>query len=182
MILNSALAGSVGASISLPSFTAVTRMPSLKERHTDIPALVRHFLKTTQQKLRQSAAVQIEEAAMRTLCSYQWPGNIRELENLLERLAAETDEGGVFTVEQVTRELGVQNLATGTGEEIEYIGVLRAGEPLDEHFLRQQLKIYELVRARVGGNHSQAARWLGMERTALYHRLERARQRTRAEH
>jgi DNA-binding NtrC family response regulator len=88
----------------------------------------------------------------------------------------------VIAVEQVTRELGVMNLATAAGGEIEYTGVLRAGEPLDEHFLRQQLKIYELVRARVGGNHSQAARWLGMERTALYHRLERARQRTRVDH
>jgi two-component system, NtrC family, response regulator AtoC len=158
------------------------KMPSLKERHTDIPALVRHFLKITQQKFRRSAAIQIEEAAIHTLCSYHWPGNIRELENLLERMAAETDEGGVITVEQVNRELGVMNLATAAGDEIEYIGVLRSGEPLDEHFLRQQLKIYELVRARVGGNHSQAARWLGMERTALYHRLERARQRTRVDH
>src|SRR5262249_50272583 len=102
----------------------------------------------------------------------------RELENLLERLSAETDEGRVITAEQVSREVGMPRLTSAAEDEIEYTGVLRAGEPLDEHFLRQQLRVYELVRARVGGNHAQAARWLGMERTALYHRLERARQRT----
>jgi transcriptional regulator with PAS, ATPase and Fis domain len=155
------------------------RMPSLKERREDIPELVRHFLKTSRQKLRRSLPVQIEETAMLALCGYSWPGNIRELENMVERLAAETEAGGVISVELVSREIGTRHLAVATGDEIEYSGVLRAGEPLDEHFLRQQLKIYELVRAHVGGNHSRAARWLGIERTALYHRLERARQKAR---
>jgi transcriptional regulator with PAS, ATPase and Fis domain len=155
----------------------VIRMPPLKERLADIPALVSHFLGTIQQRLRRSSPVEIEESAMRMLCGYHWPGNVRELENTLERLAAETEDGRVITVEQVSRELSVLQLNTGFKDEIEYVGVLRAGEPLDDHFKRQQIKIYELVRAHVGGNHSQAARWLGVERTALYHRIERARQR-----
>jgi DNA-binding NtrC family response regulator len=78
----------------------------------------------------------------------------------------------------VTSETQAIDLAATAGDEIEYRAVLRAGEPLDVHFNRQQLDVYEMVRARVGGNHTEAARWLGMERTALYHRLERARQRT----
>ena len=156
----------------------VIRMPSLKERPEDLHSLVPHFLRTTGQKLRRSSPIEIEEAAMRALCAYHWPGNVRELENMLERLAAQTGEGRIITIEQVSSEIGIMHLATGTGDEIEYIAVLRAGEPLDDHFNRQQLRIYEMVRAHVGGNHSQAARWLGIERTALYHRLERARQRT----
>jgi DNA-binding NtrC family response regulator len=153
-------------------------MPPLKDRLADIPALVSHFLGTIQQRLRRSSPAEIEESAMRMLCGYHWPGNVRELENTLERLAAETEDGRVITVEQVSREISIMQLNTGFKDEIEYVGVLRAGEPLDDHFKRQQIKIYELVRAHVGGNHSQAARWLGIERTALYHRLERARQRT----
>ena len=156
----------------------VMRMPSLKERPEDIHSLVPHFLRTTRQRLRRSSPIEIEEAAMRALCVYHWPGNVRELENMIERLIAQTGEGRVITVEQVSSEIGIMQLATGVGDEIEYMAVLRAGEPLDDHFNRQQLRIYEMVRAHVGGNHSQAARWLGIERTALYHRLERARQRT----
>lgn len=155
----------------------VIRMPPLKDRLADIPALVSHFLGTMQQRLRRSSPVEIEESAMRMLCGYHWPGNVRELENTLERLAAETENGRAITVEQVSREMSILQLNTGFKDEIEYVGVLRAGEPLDDHFKRQQIKIYELVRAHVGGNHSQAARWLGVERTALYHRIERARQR-----
>lgn len=155
----------------------VIRMPPLKDRLADIPPLVSHFLGTIQQRLRRNSPVEIEEAAMRMLCGYHWPGNVRELENTLERLAAEADDGRVITIEQVSREISIMQLNTAFKDEIEYVGVLRAGEPLDDHFKRQQIKIYEMVRAHVGGNHSQAARWLGVERTALYHRIERARQR-----
>jgi transcriptional regulator with PAS, ATPase and Fis domain len=156
----------------------VIRIPPLKERRIDISALIRHFLKTTEQKLKRTVPIEIEESALEALCAYRWPGNVRELENMIERLAAETEDGRVITAEQVSREIRPTRLATTAKDEIEYKAVLRAGEPLDDHFNRQQLKIYEMVRAHVGGNHSQAARWLGMERTALYHRLERARQRT----
>jgi len=156
----------------------VIRIPPLKERRIDISSLIRHFLRTTQQKLKRTAPIEIEESALQVLCAYHWPGNIRELENMIERLAAETEDGRVITVEQVCREIGTVQLTVTGNDEIEYKGVLRAGESLDDHFNRQQLKIYEMVRAHVGGNHSQAARWLGIERTALYHRLERARQRT----
>lgn len=153
-------------------------MPSLRERRMDVFSLVPHFLKTTQQKMGRSSPLEIEEVALRALSAYHWPGNVRELENMLERLAAQTDAGGVITVEQVNREIHIMPVAITAGDELEYRAVLRAGEPLDDHFNRQQLNIYEMVRAHVGGNHSQAARWLGIERTALYHRLERARQRT----
>jgi two-component system response regulator PilR (NtrC family) len=155
----------------------VIRMPSLKERSMDIASLVGYFLKTIQRKLKRTIPLELEEAALHALCAYHWPGNVRELENTLERLAVQTEEGGPITLEQVSREIGIMRLDAAGRDGIEYVGVLRAGEPLDAHFNRQQLKIYEMVRARVGGNHSQAARWLGIERTALYHRLERARQR-----
>jgi transcriptional regulator with PAS, ATPase and Fis domain len=153
------------------------RMPSLRERRMDISSLVAHFLQSIQQKMRRTSPIEIEEAAMHTLSAYHWPGNIRELENMLERLAAQAGKDGAITVEQVGSEIPDLHRATTAGDEIEYRAVLRAGEPLDDHITRQQIKIYEMVRAHVGGNHSQAARWLGMERTTLYHRLERARQR-----
>jgi transcriptional regulator with PAS, ATPase and Fis domain len=153
----------------------VIRMPALRERQADISVLAPHFLKNIQQKLKRNSSIEIEEAALRVLYSYHWPGNVRELENTLERLSAQIGAGGVITFEQVSGEIRFTQ-STSLGD-IAYSAILRAGESLDEHLNRQQLKIYEMVREHVGGNHSQAARRLGMERTALYHRVDRARQR-----
>jgi len=153
------------------------RMPSLREHPADIAALTQHFLKTIQQRLKRAYPVEIEEAAVQALSNYHWPGNVRELENTIERLVAETQEGRVITVEQVRTTIGAaRSIAENVGK-IQYDGVLHEGESLDEHLDRQQLKIYEMVLAQSGGNHSQAARRLGIDRTALYHRLERARRR-----
>ena len=153
-------------------------VPPLRNHRMDIPLLTDHFLRVIQKRLGFTAPLEIEEEAVSALGEYRWPGNVRELEAMLERLAAESGEANMITAKQVRRETSIAPAASSGGAEIEYVGVLRAGESLDEHFDRQQLMLYEQVRAHVGGNHTRAARWLGMERTALYHRLERARQRT----
>ena len=65
---------------------APLRLPPLRERTSDIPALVRHFVSLS---VREGLAMKrLDDAAMERLQSYRWPGNIRELENLLRRLAA----------------------------------------------------------------------------------------------
>jgi transcriptional regulator with PAS, ATPase and Fis domain len=149
-------------------------MPPLRQHQADIPLLTRHFLGRITQRLGFTTRPEIEEDALRMLCRYHWPGNVRELETMLERLAACAGDGGVITVAQVQPETFLdQKDASG---DIEYSAVLRAGESLDEHFKRQELALYKIVHDSVGGNHSRAARRLRLERTALYHRLERARQ------
>jgi len=148
------------------------RMPPLRQHPADIPLLTRHFLGRIERRLGFAASPEIEEEALQMLCRYHWPGNVRELETMLERLAAHTGEGGVITVAQVQTETALERKdASG---DIEYVAVLRAGESLDAHFKRQELELYKIVHDSVGRNHSQAARRLGLERTALYHRLERA--------
>jgi transcriptional regulator with PAS, ATPase and Fis domain len=149
-------------------------MPPLRQRRADIPLLTRHFLVRVGHRLSLAFLPEIEEEAMQLFCRYYWPGNVRELETMLERLSAEAGDGGVITTAQVRGETAVEQ--AGPANEIEYVSVLRAGETLDEHLKRQELAIYQLVRDRASGSHSQAARRLGVERTALYHRLERARQ------
>jgi transcriptional regulator with PAS, ATPase and Fis domain len=151
-------------------------IPSLRQRPLDILPLTQYFLRVMRERLGFAHSVEIEEDAMHALSNYRWPGNVRELESMLERMAAEAEDGGCITVEQVRRETSMSQMAAGG--EIEYIGVLRAGESLADHFRRQELVLYEMVRAQMGGNHSKAARWLGMDRTALYRRVDRARQRT----
>lgn len=155
-------------------------IPALKEHSSDIAMLVEHFLEKIANKLGRRHSIKIEAAAMHSLSDYSWPGNVRELENIVERLIVESGEGSVITVEQVRQTIGTScSIATESGN-LQYVGVLREGESLDEHFARQQIRIYEMVLAQAGGNHSQAARWLGMERTTLYHKLERARRRLSA--
>ncbi len=62
------------------------RLPPLRERAADIPDLVRHFFNTAEKEGLQRK--QIDQAALERLKAYPWPGNIRELENLIRRLAA----------------------------------------------------------------------------------------------
>jgi two-component system response regulator PilR (NtrC family) len=150
-------------------------MPPLRTHSADLPLLAQHFLDLIQARLGFMSRPVIEDEALDLLCRYRWPGNVRELEAMLERLAAETGDAGVITAAQVRRETAAEE--TGMSGDIEYRAVLRAGESLDDHLIRQELALYQMVRDRAGGNHSQAARRLGVERTALYHRLERARQR-----
>ncbi len=68
------------------------RLPALRERREDIPLLVEHFLTRFNQRLGKHVS-QVGEAAMARLCAWHWPGNIRELENVVERgvLLSEND-------------------------------------------------------------------------------------------
>src|SRR6202035_4548156 len=59
-------------------------IPPLRERREDIPLLVRHFVRRFSERLRKSISV-ISDSVMESLCRYPWPGNIRELENFIER-------------------------------------------------------------------------------------------------
>jgi formate hydrogenlyase transcriptional activator len=59
-------------------------IPPLRERREDIPLLVRHFVRQFSERMRKSISV-ISDSVMASLCRYQWPGNIRELENFIER-------------------------------------------------------------------------------------------------
>jgi transcriptional regulator with GAF, ATPase, and Fis domain len=151
------------------------KTPALREHPADIPLLVDHVLNKIKKRLGFKFQPEIEEEALELLCRYQWPGNVRELEAMLERMAAETGDGYGITTAQVRSETGLeQTIPPG---EIEYRGVVGIGESLDDHLLRQKLEIYKIVRDRCGGSHSQAARRLGIGRTALYNELERARRR-----
>jgi formate hydrogenlyase transcriptional activator len=60
------------------------RVPSLRERHDDIPDLVRHFLHHFSRRMNK-AVTRVDDATLRRLTDYPWPGNVREVENLVER-------------------------------------------------------------------------------------------------
>jgi len=136
----------------------VINLPALEERREDIPLLVQHFLKRSNKKSKRNIA--ITEAAVKLLTSYAWAGNVRELENLVERLAIFCTSGeiGVADVErerQIVRANGVPDKTPPTTlEDMERQHILRV---LQEH----------------AGNKSKAARALGIERKTLYQKARR---------
>jgi DNA-binding NtrC family response regulator len=128
-------------------------LPSLNERREDIPLLVNQFLQrfNAQNQLN----VGIEPAAVKRLQEMQWPGNVRELENTINRLAifAPTGKITLADIEAEVQRLPDDSVATSTPPD-------RLLELEREHIVRM-LK-------QTGGNRSEAARRLGIERKTLY--------------
>ncbi len=121
-------------------------LPPLRERKEDIPALIKHFLeKYTRKYSRRIKGFSSE--AMRLLLSYHFPGNVRELENIVER-AVITCRGSLINLEDI--QIEVESLHREQEEERERI---------------------RRVLEQVGGNRSLAARMLGMHRTTLWRKL-----------
>ncbi|MBM3810706.1 MAG: sigma-54-dependent Fis family transcriptional regulator [Acidimicrobiia bacterium] len=135
-------------------------IPPLRDRKQDIPPLVERFLKKFSEELG-SAVSSISPEAMRVLTSYHWPGNVRQLENVIERSML-FSEGSRLEDGDVRLDGISAGSAAATEEHF-----LPEGMTLDEY---EQAIIREALR-RAEGNKSQAARLLGLSRNALRYRL-----------
>lgn len=132
-------------------------LPPLRERREDIPLLVEHFLATRQLG---KARCQVGADAMRALLRYSWPGNIRELANVLER-AQIVAEDHVITLDDLPEAVR---------------DPLEPGEPTDASPFNLTMLERQTVRAalrQVNGNKVQGAKLLGISRRALYRLLEK---------
>ncbi|MGY2402208.1 sigma 54-interacting transcriptional regulator [Pseudomonas sp. SDO5271_S396] len=160
------------------------RIPALRERPEDIPLLIEHFLEKLHASY-QKKTLGLSDRANEACQQYAWPGNIRELENLIERGVIITDDNQSISVEALFPSLSDETTSIGlstdspaqsalmepAGEWVEQI--LDRGLSLDA--LEEQLFHGAMTRARQ--NISEAARLLGMTRPALAYRL-RKRQET----
>lgn len=133
-------------------------VPSLEERRDDIPLLVAHFLERFNQ--RNHRHVTVTEEPVRLLTAMAWPGNVRELENMIERLAIFSPTSEI-TMEDVERERARSAPATTMEEDIPT--TLRDIER--QHIVR--------ILRQTGGNKSQAAKRLGIERKTLQQKVLR---------
>jgi transcriptional regulator with GAF, ATPase, and Fis domain len=154
-------------------------LPPLRERREDIPELVLHFLRQYAQRCGK-AVTQIDDDALALLKSYSWPGNIRELENVIER-AVVVMEGATVTEADFPPELlrDVGDLAwsadgDGDGADGEGLGLGLRVEPAEraERALRERERLVRAL-AAAGGNKAEAARALGMARSTLVSRLKK---------
>jgi len=136
-------------------------MPPLKERKEDIPLLAQHFV----EKFRPTYLVnKISPAALELLVRYHWPGNIRELQNVIER-AAIICQGNEILPEHLPKEL----LATQKTTASSIINFPDQGISLDEVEKELILKALE----KTGGNQTRAAQLLGITRSALLYRSQK---------
>ena len=144
------------------------RVPSLAERRDDIPALISHFMK------RLSAAGglpvrNIGDDTMAVLQAHGWPGNVRQLRNIVERLLILASDD---LTEAVSADLLPTDLGSGNGW-----GASKGGDLVISLPLREAREIFErdyLVAQinRFGGNISRTAAFIGMERSALHRKLK----------
>jgi formate hydrogenlyase transcriptional activator len=161
------------------------RIPPLRERREDIPLLVRYFVQKSARQM-QKQIESIPAAAMKTLTNWEWPGNIRELENFIERAVILTRGR---SLEVPVAELNKARVAPPVsddgprGQDITRVvketisaltkgGVKSAGEEYDEKQRREIMRILQETKGRVGGTDGAAAR-IGINRTTLLSRMKK---------
>jgi two-component system nitrogen regulation response regulator GlnG len=161
---------------------APIRLPPLRERPADIPALVRHFVAlAVREGLPQK---QLDEPAMERLRTYRWPGNVRELENLVRRLAAlysqevigisviDTELGEAPGVAETVDAPSGEGLAGAVERHIKgYFAAHKGGLPaagLYDRILREvERPLIVLTLGATRGNQIRAAHLLGLNRNTL---------------
>src|SRR5919199_1755926 len=147
-------------------------LPPLRQRLTDLPLLVAHFLDLLNQKYRRHVR-RLTPDAMALLSDYAWPGNIRELRNVLERVYVET-VGEVIGRKAFDEWLEEREQFAPGAWNVEARQTPRA--PLEDPLPAgpQALTPERLVQAyrRAGGNLTRAARLLGVHRATLYRRMQ----------
>jgi two-component system nitrogen regulation response regulator NtrX len=145
------------------------RVPPLAERRDDIPDLVEHF----QDQISQATGLpkrRIGDDALAVLQSHDWPGNVRQLRNNVERLMilAGGDPDAIITASMLPPDVGsmVPAMPRGNGgEHLMGMPLRDAREAFEREYLRAQI-------SRFGGNISRTAEFVGMERSALHRKLK----------
>jgi len=157
------------------------QLPALRERKEDIPLLVQHFLAKFEAERDASAAtgpkaaadrlprVTVSQQGMRLLMAYQWPGNVRQLENAIERAVAFTTGRSQIDVEDLPTEVqqAQETAAAST------VTLPEEGMDLDAFVANIERELIQRSLERTGGNKGQAARLLNLKRTTLVEKLKR---------
>jgi two-component system, NtrC family, response regulator AtoC len=151
------------------------QLPPLRERKEDTPLLVQHFLAKFECERDASTAgeraprLTVSQEGMRRLMAYAWPGNVRQLENAIERAVA-------FTAGR--SQIGVGDLPTEVQQAQETVvtsavNLPEDGMDLDAFVANIERELIQRSLERTGGNKGQAARLLNLKRTTLVEKLKR---------
>ena len=145
-------------------------LPPLSERREDVPLLVKSFLqKLSQQHEPARPDVVFSQEAMRRLMAYDWPGNIRQLENIVERTLAMTPGRRQLDVADLPTEIQMNGGASSAIDVVlpdEGVDLPQYVQEIERQFVRFSLE-------RTGGNKRKAAELLNIKRTTLVEKAKR---------
>ena len=151
------------------------QLPALRERKEDTPLLVQHFLAKFESERDASSTgeralrLTVSQEAMRRLMAYQWPGNVRQLENAVERAVAFTAGRSRIDVDDLPAEVRQAQEAVTTSA----MTLPEDGMDLDAFVANIERDLIQRSLERTGGNKGQAARLLNLKRTTLVEKLKR---------
>lgn len=143
------------------------RVPPLRERHSDIPLLVHHFLNHfNRSKKRKIQGINNE--ALNRLMEYHWPGNVRELENIIERIVILTNNDSI-TVQDLPEK--IQNLSRD--EQAPLFEIPEEGISLDNALNEFEKRLILQALNKTGWIKNKAAQLLNLNRTTLIEKIKR---------
>jgi DNA-binding NtrC family response regulator len=161
-------------------------LPPLRDRKEDIPLLVQHFLKKfsgpepgipgakadqtrgPEPGARPPVILTVSQQAMRCLMAYSWPGNVRQLENAIERAVALS--GGRAQIETADLTLDIQQASQAAAPDL---ALPEDGIDFDGYVSRIEHQLIRRALEKTGGNKGQASKLLNLKRTTLVEKLKR---------
>jgi DNA-binding NtrC family response regulator len=144
------------------------KLPPLRDRRDDIPLLVQHFLKKLSAELGRGPATMSQEA-LRRMMAHPWPGNVRQLENVVERSLAFSQGRAQVELPDLTSDI---QSAPPPAESSE-VAFPEEGVDFDQYISGVELSLIRRSLERTHGNKRQAARRLSLKRTTLIEKLKR---------
>lgn len=145
------------------------RLPSLRERPGDIPLLVERIVERANRRHGRNVSG-FQTAALDVLKSYKWPGNIRELANLVERLVVIKGEGEISIEDLPTN---IKKASPSTSVAVESLQLPGEGLNIDAALQSLETRLTLDALRRSNGNKAKAAELLGLKRTTLVERLRK---------
>lgn len=139
-------------------------IPPLRDHKEDIPDLVRHFFARFARE-NGSAPQEITPPALQMLMDYHWPGNVRQLENIIERAVA-LSRAPLIDVKDIYLDAPRTSAPGGGSGDVPFLPDGMTLERWEDEMIREAMR-------RTGGNKSEAARLLGLSRNALRYRLSK---------
>ena len=133
-------------------------LPSLRDRKDDIPVFVRYFINKLSEELEIGNHT-VSPELLDVFCNYEWPGNIRELKNILEKMLI-MSESSELTLSDIPEYLSSKMKAP-----VKKVVSVPSSSQEEEHIIS--------VLSKYNGNLSQAARELQLSRSTLYRRIEK---------
>lgn len=144
------------------------KLPLLSERLSDIPILIEHFIKKCNEKLGKDVE-NVEKEVEQILMTYEWPGNIRELENVMER-AVLLSEGKTITIHELPEKILKSSFSSLAHDEPGKAMKLKDAVK-KQTYLVERAMIIEVLK-ETGGNITRAAKKLGISRKGLQTKMK----------